>query len=70
MDSCNSKASIFTLGQFSLEEIKRTWCDEELVGMPHNTEIYNRFKLYYDKHKDLPEMEMNLTDQLGQLEYL
>ena len=35
--------------------------------MPHNTEIYNRFKLYYDKHKDLPEMEMNLTDQLRQL---
>ena len=52
------RQAFFTLGQFAVEETQRTWCDGDLAGMPHNTGIYNRFKIYYDKHKDAPGIEL------------
>ena len=52
------RQAFFTLGQFAIEETQRTWCEGDLAGMPHNTGIYNRFKTYYEKHKDAPGIEL------------
>ena len=52
------RQAFFTLGQFAVEETKRTWCDVDLAGMPHNTGIYNRFKIYYEKNQNAPGIEL------------
>lgn len=52
------RQAFFTLGQFAIEETQRTWCEGDLAGMPHNKGIYNRFKTYYEKHKDAPGIEL------------
>ena len=52
------RQAFFTLGQFAVEETKRTWCDVDLSGMPHNTGIYNRFKIYYEKNQNAPGIEL------------
>lgn len=52
------RQAFFTLGQFSVHESQRTWCDGDLAGMPEKTGIYNRFKDYYNENKNVEGIDL------------
>ncbi|WP_330362564.1 aspartate 4-decarboxylase [[Clostridium] dakarense] len=52
------RQAFFTLGQFSVHESQRIWCDGDLAGMPEKAGIYNRFKTYYSNHKTAEGIEL------------
>lgn len=52
------RQAFFTLGQFAVIESQRIWCDGDLAGMPEKPGIYDRFKTYYNEHKDAEGIEL------------
>lgn len=48
------REAFFTLGQFAMEETRRTWKDYDLAGMPTTEGISARLKTYLEKHPDAP----------------
>lgn len=52
------RQSIFTLGQFAVNESQRVWCDGDLAGMPEKQGIYDRFKTYYNERKNVEGIEL------------
>ena len=52
------RRAFFALGQFAVDETQRFWCDNDLAGMPFKSGIYNRFKEYCEKNKDVGGIEL------------
>ena len=48
------REGFFTLGQFAIEETRKTWQDSDLAGMPQIEGIATRFEAYLEKHPDAP----------------
>jgi len=46
------REAFFTLGQFAMEEARRTWQDPDLAGMPKCENISARLKTYLEKHQE------------------
>ena len=51
------REAFFTLGQFSMEETRRTWKDTDLAGMPETCNISLRLKAYLEKHQEAPGVD-------------
>ena len=50
--------AFFTLGYFSVEETRKTWCDGDLAGMPEKPNIYKRFKAFCNSNTNAPGIEL------------
>ena len=50
--------AFFTLGHFAVSETKRTWCDNDLAGMPEKPGIYNRFKAFVNENRIAPGIDL------------
>ena len=48
------REAFFTLGQFAIEETRRTWQDKDLAGMPGAEGIAERFQNYLRRHSEAP----------------
>ncbi|HBP62685.1 MAG TPA: aspartate 4-decarboxylase [Desulfosporosinus sp.] len=48
------REAFFTLGQFAMEETRRTWKETDLAGMPETGNIATRLKAYLEKHPEAP----------------
>lgn len=48
------REAFFTLGQFAMEEARRTWRDADLAGMPTTKNISIRLKDYLEEHREAP----------------
>jgi len=48
------REAFFTLGQFAMEEARRTWRDADLAGMPMTKNISIRLKDYLEEHQEAP----------------
>src|SRR5665648_874083 len=46
------REAFFTLGQFAMEEARRTWRDADLAGMPMTKNISIRLKDYLEEHQE------------------
>lgn len=51
------REAFFTLGQFAMEETRRTWKDADLAGMPETENIAARLKAYLAKHPKVPGVD-------------
>nr|WP_041276279.1 aspartate 4-decarboxylase [Desulfosporosinus acidiphilus] len=58
------REAFFTLGQYAIEETRKTWQDKDLAGMPHKEGIALRFTDYLKTHQDAPGITMleNILD--------
>jgi aspartate 4-decarboxylase len=58
------REAFFTLGQFAMEETRRTWKNNDLAGMPKNEGIASRLKDYLEEHPDAPGVDFlkNILD--------
>ncbi|WP_407312909.1 aspartate 4-decarboxylase [Desulfosporosinus sp. SB140] len=52
------REAFFTLGQFAIEETRRTWKDRDLAGMPQKEGIAERLKTYLELHPDAPGVNL------------
>lgn len=52
------REAFFTLGQFAIEETRRTWNDNTLAGMPHKEGIALRFKAFLANNLKAPGAEL------------
>jgi len=48
------REAFFTLGQFAMEETRRTWSDPDLAGMPEAKNISARLKAYLGRFPEAP----------------
>lgn len=44
------RQAFFTLGQFAVEETKRTYNDQDLAGLPYKDGMFERFIRYAQPH--------------------
>jgi len=51
------REAFFTLGQFAMEETRRTWKDTDLAGMPETENIAARLKAYLSRNVDAPGVD-------------
>ena len=52
------RQAFFTLGQFAVEETQRTWCEDDLAGMPSKEGLYQRFLTYAKLNETSPGMTL------------
>ena len=51
------REAFFTLGQFAMEETRRTWKETDLAGMPETENMAARLKAYLAKHPEAPGVD-------------
>lgn len=52
------REAFFIFGQFAIKETQRTWCKDDLAGMPQKKDISKRFKEFLDNSPETPAIEL------------
>lgn len=52
-----AREAFFALGQFAVSETRRVWNEHDLAGMPHHSEIADRFETYVKEHPQVPGIQ-------------
>ena len=52
------REAFFTFGQFAIKETQRTWCKDDLAGMPEKKNISKRFKEFLENSPETSAIEL------------
>lgn len=52
------RQAFFTLGQFAVEETKRTYDEQDLAGLPYKAGMFERFNCYVQSHQEMPGIHL------------
>lgn len=52
------REAFFTFGQFAIKETQRTWCKDDLAGMPEKKNIAKRFKEFLENSPQTSAIEL------------